>query len=52
MESEYSGFFTKTIQDIITQYELNPMTTGNGKIEIFIAPNRQWTDVGSDPTTN
>jgi hypothetical protein len=28
------------------------MTTGNGKIEIFIAPNRQWTDVGSDPTTN
>ena len=52
IETEYGGEFTKEIKEVIAQFELNNLTKGNGKIEIFFSPNRQWNAIGSDPTQN
>lgn len=48
-ETEYGGMVTKWIQSIMAQYEFDQsIATGQlGKIEIYVATNRKW----SNPTT-
>jgi hypothetical protein len=41
-ETEFGWEFTKELISWIVQYELNTLTTLNGKIEIFVCGNRKW----------
>lgn len=42
IEWQYWWTVTKMLDEIRLHYELNPLTTWNGKIEIFVSPNNLW----------
>lgn len=43
------GTVTKMLDEIRLNYELNPNTTHNGTIDIYVSPNNLWKD--TDPTS-
>ena len=49
-EGQYWGTVTKMLDEIRLHYELNPLTSWNWTIEIFVSPNNLWesTDIDWD----
>ena len=44
---------TKMLDEIRLNYELNPNTTGNGSIDIYVSPNNLWKDTNpNSPATD
>ena len=44
---------TKMLDEIRLNYELNPNTTGNGSIDIYVSPNNLWKDTNpSSPSSD
>lgn len=47
-EGKEWGTFTKMIDQIRLAYEMNPNTTGNWEIDVYVSPNNLWTS--TNPT--
>lgn len=43
-EGKEWGTITKMLDEIRLNFELNPLTDGNGEIFVFVSPNNQWRD--------
>ena len=44
------GTFTKMLDEIRLNYEMNPNTSLNGSIDVYVSPNNLWT--GTDPESD
>lgn len=43
-EGQYWGTITKMLDEIRLNYELNPLTSSTGSIDVYVSPNNLWRD--------
>lgn len=51
-EGKEWGTVTKMLDEIRLNYEMNPNTTSNGSIDIYVSPNNLWKDTDPDSPTS